>query len=243
MFSLYLKEIKAYLTSLVGYIFIAVFLVVTGLFLWVFPNINNILLSGMADLQGLFNLSRFLFLLLIPAITMRSFAEEKRSGTMELLLTKPLSDNQIIAAKFLSAFTLLIIALIPTFIYIISVYNLGNPPGNIDMGSTWGSYLGLALLGSAFIAIGLLISSLTNNQIIAFILTAPICFILSFGFEFIYSFDSLGNLGYLIKNLGIDHHYTSISKGVIDSRDIIYFLSVVFLFLFGTRIVLISRKW
>ena len=243
MFSLYLKEVKAYLSSLVGYIFIAVFLVVTALFLWVFPNVNNILLSGVADMQGLFTLSQFFFLLLIPAITMRSFSEEKKSGTMELLLTKPLSDNQIIGAKFLSALTLLIIALIPTLTYMISVYTLGNPPGNIDMGSTWGSYLGLILLGSAFIAIGLFISSLTNNQIVAFILAAPICFILSFGFEFIYSFEALGNFGYIVKKIGIEHHYTSISKGVIDTRDIIYFFSVVFIFLFGTRIVLVSRKW
>lgn len=243
MLSLYLKEIKAYLSSLVGYIFIAVFLVVAGLFLWVFPNINNVLYSGLADLQGLFNLSRFLFLLLIPAITMRSFAEEKRLGTMELLLTKPLSDNQIIGAKFLSALTLLVIALVPTLIYVLSIYNLGNPPGNIDMGSTWGSYLGLILLGSAYIAIGIFISSLTNNQIVAFILAAPLCFILSFGFEFIYSLDALGNFGYFIKMIGIDHHYTAISKGVIDSRDLVYFASVIFLFLFGTKIVLISRKW
>ncbi len=243
MLSLYLKEIKTYLSSLVGYIFIAVFLVVTGLFLWVFPNINNILFSGMADLQGLFNLSRFLFLLLIPAITMRSFSEEKKAGTMELLFTKPLSDNQIILAKFLSSLTLLLIALLPTFVYIASVYQLGNPPGNIDMGSTWGSYLGLLLFGSVFIAIGLFVSSLTTNQIVAFILAAALCFVLTFAFEFIYSFDALGNFGYFVKAIGIDHHYVSISKGVIVSRDLIYFLSLIFLFLFGTKIVLISRKW
>jgi ABC-2 type transport system permease protein len=243
MFSLYIKEIKSYLSSVIGYIFIAVFLIVSALFLWVFPNINNILYAGLADLQGLFNLSRFLFVLLVPAITMRSFAEEKRLGTMELLLTKPISDNQLIAAKFLSCLTLLIIALLPTLVYIISVYNLGNPPGNIYMGSTWGSYLGLVLLGSSFIAIGLFVSSITNNQIIAFILAAPICFILNFGFEFIYSFDALGNFGYFVKTIGIDHHYTSISKGVIDSRDIIYFLSFIFIFMFGTRVSLISRKW
>ena len=243
MLSLYLKEIKSYLSSLVGYIFIAVFLTVTGLFLWVFPTINNVFDGGLADLQGLFGISRFLFLLLIPAITMRSFAEEKRAGTMELLFTKPLSDIQIIFAKFLAAFTLLIIALLPTFIYIITVYNLGNPIGNIDMGSTWGSYLGLLLLGATFIAIGVFVSSLTTNQIVAFILAAPICFILTFGFEFIYSFDALGNVGYFIKSFGIDHHYTAISKGVIDTRDLIYFFSVTFIFLFGTRIVLLSRKW
>jgi len=243
MLSLYLKEVKTYLSSLVGYIFIVVFLVVTGLFLWVFPNFNNVLFSGMADLQGLFNLSRFLFLLLIPAITMRSFSEEKKTGTMELLFTKPLSDNQIIVAKFLSSLTLLVIALIPTFIYIISVYQLGNPVGNIDMGSTWGSYLGLVLFGSAFIAIGLFVSSITTNQIVAFILAAAFCFILTFAFEFIYSFDALGNFGYFVKAIGIDHHYISISKGVVDSRDLIYFFSLIFIFLFGTKVVLISRKW
>ncbi|MCQ2285665.1 MAG: gliding motility-associated ABC transporter permease subunit GldF [Bacteroidales bacterium] len=243
MFSLYLKEVKSYLTSVVGYVFIGVFLVVTGLFLWVFPNVNNVLLAGVADLQGLFSLSKFLFLFLVPAITMRSFAEEKRQGTMELLLTKPLSDNQIIAAKFLSCLTLLVISIIPTLIYIISVYNLGKPIGNIDMGSTWGSYLGLVFLGATFISIGVFISSITTNQIIAFILTAPICFILYFGFEFIYSFEVLGNFGYIVKTMGIEHHYTSISKGVVDSRDVIYFCSVIFIFLFATRISLLSRKW
>ena len=243
MLSLYLKEIKTYLSSLVGYIFISVFLIVIGLFLWVFPNINNVLFSGMADIQGLFNLSRFLFLLLIPAITMRSFSEERKTGTMELLFTKPLSDNQIIIAKFLSSLTLLVIALIPTLIYIISVYQLGNPKGNIDMGSTWGSYLGLILLGSAFIAIGLFVSSITTNQIVAFILAAAVCFAFTFAFEFIYSFDALGNFGYFVKAIGVDHHYISISKGVVDSRDLIYFFSLIFIFLFGTKIVLISRKW
>lgn len=243
MFSLYLKEIKSYLTSVVGYVFIGVFLVVTGLFLWVFPNINNVLSAGVADLQGLFSLSKFLFLFLVPAITMRSFAEEQRQGTLELLLTKPLTDNQIITAKFLSCLTLLLIALLPTLIYIVSVYNLGKPIGNIDMGSTWGSYLGLVFLGATFISVGVFISSITNNQIIAFILTAPICFILYFGFEFIYSFEVLGSFGYFVKTLGIDHHYASISKGVIDSRDVIYFCSVTFIFLFATRISLLSRKW
>ncbi len=220
-----------------------VFLIISGLFLWVFPNIDNVMESGLADLQGLFNLSQFLFLFLVPAITMRSFAEEKRTGTMDLLLTKPLTDMQIIWAKFLSCLSLLVIALIPTLIYVGSVFFLGNPIGNIDMGSTWGSYLGLLFLGGTFIAIGLFASSLTNNQIIAFIIAAALCFILSFGFAFIYSFESLGAFGYYIKTLGIEHHYASISKGVVDARDIIYFCSVIFIFLFGTRTVLLSRKW
>jgi len=243
MFYLYLKEIKAFLSSIIGYIFIGVFLIVSGLFLWVFPNMDNIFEAGLADIHGLFNLSQFLFIFLVPAITMRSFAEERRTGTMDILLTKPLTDLQIIGAKFLACLTLLVIALIPTFIYIISVYLLGNPVGNIDMGSTWGSYLGLVFLGATFIAIGLFSSSITNNQIIAFIVAALLCFICSFGFAFIYSFESLGAFGYYIKTLGIEHHYASISKGVIDSRDIIYFLSVIFIFLFGTEIVLLRRKW
>ncbi len=243
MYSLYIKEIKSFLSSIIGYIFLGVFLVISGLFLWVFPNINNVMDTGLADLQGLFSLSQFLFLFLVPAITMRSFAEEKRTGTMDLLLTKPLTDLQIIWAKFLSCLTLLVIALIPTLIYVITIYLIGNPMGNIDMGSTWGSYLGLLFLGATFIAIGLFSSSLTNNQIIAFIIAAMLCFIISFGFAFIYSFESLGAIGYYIKTLGIEHHYASISKGVIDSRDIIYFCSVIFLFLFGTRVVLLKRKW
>jgi ABC-2 type transport system permease protein len=243
MYTLFLKELKSYLSSILGYIFIGVFLIIAALFLWVFPNINNVLYSGYADLQGLFNISKFLFLFLVPAITMRSFAEERRSGTIELLLTKPLSDTQIILAKFFASVVLLIIALLPTLIYIITVYNLGSPPGNIDMGSTWGSYLGLVLLGSTFISIGIFASALTTNQIIAFIVAAPLCFIFYFGFEFIYSFEALGSVGYLIKTIGIDHHYASISKGVIDSRDLLYFFSMIFLFLIATRIVLISRKW
>ena len=243
MYSLYRKEIKSYLSSLIGYIFIGVFLIIAGLFIWVFPNINNVLFSNMASLQGLFETSKFLFLFLVPAITMRTFAEEKRSGTLELILTKPFTDSQIIAAKFLASLTLLVIALMPTLLYVISVYNLGYPLGNIDLGSTWGSYLGLIFLGATFISIGIFASSTTSNQIVAFVLAAPLCFVLYFGFEFIYSFELLGTFGVVIKNLGIDYHYTSISRGVIDTRDIIYFISVTLIFLLATRVVLASRKW
>jgi len=243
MYSLYRKEIKSYLSSLIGYIFIGVFLIIAGLFIWVFPNINNVLFSNMASLHGLFETSKFLFLFLVPAITMRTFAEEKRSGTLELILTKPFTDSQIIAAKFLASLTLLIIALLPTLIYVISVYNLGYPPGNIDLGSTWGSYLGLIFLGATFIAIGIFASSTTTNQIVAFVMAAPLCFIMYFGFEFIYSFEKLGRVGVFLKKIGIDYHYNSISRGVIDTRDILYFASVTLIFLIATRVVLASRKW
>jgi len=243
MYSLYRKEIKSYLSALIGYIFIGVFLIIAGLFIWVFPNINNILYSNMASLQGLFNTSKFLFLFLVPAITMRTFSEEKRSGTLELLLTKPFTDIQIIAAKFLASLTLLVIALLPTLLYIVSVYNLGSPPGNIDLGSTWGSYLGLIFLGATFISMGICASSTTSNQIVAFVLSAPLCFIMYFGFEFIYGLEIPGSMGIFIKSLGIDYHYESISRGVIDTRDILYFISVTLIFLIATRIVLLSRKW
>jgi ABC-2 type transport system permease protein len=243
MYSLYRKEISSYLSSLIGYIFIGVFLVIAGLFIWVFPNINNVLFSNMASLQGLFNTSKFLFLFLVPAITMRTFAEEKRNGTLELILTKPFTDSQIILAKFLASLTLLVIALLPTLVYVISVYCLGYPVGNIDLGSTWGSYLGLVFLGATFIAIGIFASSTTSNQIVAFVLAAPFCFIMYFGFEFVYGFGLFGAIGVFIKNLGIEYHYNSISRGVIDTRDVLYFASVIFIFLIATRIVLASRKW
>jgi len=243
MYSLYRKEIKSYLSSLIGYIFIGVFLIIAGLFIWVFPNINNVLFSNVASLHGLFGTAKFLFLFLIPAITMRTFAEEKHRGTLELLLTKPLTDSQIIGAKFLASLTLLVIALLPTLLYVVSVYNLGSPPGNIDLGSTWGSYLGLIFLGATFISIGMFASSTTPNQIVAFVLAAPLCFLMYFGFEFIYGFEVLGNWGFFIKKLGIEYHYDSISRGVIDLRDLIYFVSVSLLFLIATRVMLLSRKW
>ncbi|MBQ7550289.1 MAG: gliding motility-associated ABC transporter permease subunit GldF [Bacteroidales bacterium] len=243
MFTLYTKEIKAFFSSIMGYIIMGTFLVVTGLFLWVFSNYYNIFEMNMADLQGLFSISCYLFLFLIPAITMRTFSEEKKSGTMELLFTKPLSDNAIIGAKFLACVTFLLIALLPTLLYVFTIWKLGNPIGNIDLGSTWGSYIGLFLLGIIFISIGIFASSLTNNQIIAFILGAVFCFFVHFGFEFIYSFGIFGGAGGFIKSLGIEHHYQAISKGVVDSRDIIYFITTTFIFLFGTKIVLLSRKW
>ena len=243
MFSLYVRELKAFLNSVLGYVFITVFLIITGLFLWVFPTPANILHSEMADVSGLFNIAGFLFLFLIPSITMRSFAEEKRLGTMELLLTKPLSDTQIILAKYLACLTLLVLALLPTLIYVVSVYNLGNPVGNIDLARTFGSYMGLVFLGSAFISIGLFVSSLTNNQMIAFILTAPLCFIAFVGFDFVYDIEIFGSFGYFIRKLGLNYHYLSISKGVVESRDLIYFTIYTVFFLLLTKISLLSRKW
>lgn len=243
MKSLYLREIRSFLHSLIGYIIISVFLIITGLFLWVFPLDFNILDMGYANLDGLFMVAPFVFLFLVPAITMKSFAEEKRLGTIELLLTKPLSDLEIIMAKFFADVTLLVISLIPTFIYYYSVYRLGFPKGNLDQGAIWGSYLGLLFIGAAFISIGIFVSSITDNQIISFVLSFLLCGAIYIGFEFIYSLELFGSFDLFVKSLGISHHYSSISRGVIDTRDVIYFLSVITLFILLSKVSLQSRKW
>ncbi len=243
MLTLLKKELRLFLTSLTGYTVIVVFLVTTGLFLWVFPLEYNVLQSGFANLNGLFMLAPFVFLFLVPAITMRSFAEERRNGTMELLFTQPVSDLEIILAKYLAGVILVLFSLIPSLIYLITVYQYGFPAGNIDMGATWGSYLGLFFLGATFAAIGIFASSLTDNQIVAFIVAVFLSMIMYLGFEFIYSLDIFGRVDLLIRSLGINAHYTSMSRGVIDTRDVIYFLSLISFFLLITKISLEKRKW
>jgi len=243
MYTLFKREISNFFSSLTGYMVIIVFLLSTGLFLWVFHLDFNILDFGYANIDGLFLLAPFIFLFLIPAITMRLFSDEKRSGTIEVLLTLPLSDIKIILAKYFAALLLVIFSLIPTLIYYISVYQLGLPPGNIDIGGMWGSYIGLLFLGASFVAIGLFASSITNNQIVSFLIAAFLCAFAYIGFELIYSFDLFGNFDLFIKTLGISQHYSSMSRGVVDTRDVIYFLSVIVLFILLTKLSLESRKW
>ncbi|MBO4599429.1 MAG: gliding motility-associated ABC transporter substrate-binding protein GldG [Bacteroidales bacterium] len=243
MFTLFKKELSSFFSSLIGYLTIIVFLVLTGLMLWVFKSDFNILDYGFASMDGLFVIGPFLYLFLIPAITMRMFAEEKKNGTMELLLTKPLSEMKLIWAKFLAGFALVFISLLPTLVCYFSVVALGDPVGNIDTGSVVGSYIGLLLLGAAFVAIGLFASSITNNQIVAFILAALMCAFMHLGFDALYRMGILGNADLLVRSLGMSYHYESISRGVIDSRDVIYFASVIAIFMMATRIVLQSRKW
>ncbi len=243
MFTLYKKELNAFLSSLIGYITIIVFLLINGLLLWVFQTDFNIADYGYAGIDGLFMLGPFVFMFLIPAITMRMFSEEKKTGTIEFLFTKPLADYKIVTAKFLAAFSLVIFSLLPTIIYYISVYNLGMPKGNIDTGATLGSYIGLFFLGAAFCGIGLFSSSITNNQIVSFIVAVCLCVFFYLGFETIFSLSLFGKVDLFIKSLGISHHYSSMSRGVIDTRDILYFLSIITLFLMFTYIVLQSRKW
>ena len=243
MFTLFKKEIRAFLSSLIGYIAISVFLLLVGLFLWILPTESNLLTNGYAGLDSLFGLAPWVFLFLIPAITMRSFADEKKAGTIEFLLTKPLTDMQIILAKYFAGVTLALFSLLPTLIYYYSVYKLGSPVGNIDSGGTWGSYMGLFFLASAFTAIGIFASSLSDNQIIAFILAVFLCFFFYIAFEYISALDLFSKVDYFIISLGINDHYASMSRGVIDTRDVVYYLSLSGIFIFLTKTVLESRKW
>ena len=243
MFTLFKKEIRAFLSSLIGYIAICVFLLLVGLFLWILPNGNNILTNGYAGLDPLFSLAPWVFLFLIPAITMRSFADEKKAGTIEFLLTKPLTDLQIILAKYLASVVLVLFSLLPTLIYYFSVYKLGNPVGNIDSGGTWGSYIGLFFLAAAFAAIGVFASSLSDNQIVAFILAVFLCFFCYIGFDYISELDLFQKADDLIISLGINDHYMSMSRGVIDTRDMVYYLSLIAIFILMTKTTLESRKW
>jgi len=232
MFTLFKKEISGFLNSFLGYLIIAIFLLVMGLFLWIFPMAStNIFEYGFASLESLFINAPIVFLFLIPAITMRFFADEHKSGTIELLMTKPLTDLQVVLAKYFAAVVLVIIALIPTLIYFFTVYQTGLPKGNLDMGEMWGSYIGLVFLAASFVAVGIFASSLTNNQIISFILAVVLSGFLYFGFEMIYSFDLFSQMDLFIRSLGINDHYISMSRGVIDTRDIIYFLCLISLFL------------
>ena len=243
MYSLFKKEINGFLNSLIGYIVIIVFLVVIGLLLWVVPLQFNILDFGYASIDGLFILAPFMFLFLIPAITMRSFADERKSGTIELLMTQPLTDLQVILAKYFAGVVLVIFSLVPTLIYVISVYRLGLPAGNLDMGGMWGSYIGLLFLGSTFVAIGIFASSISDNQVVSFIIAVFLSAFFYIGFELFYAFILSGKTGLAIQSLGINAHYSSISRGVVDTRDLIYFISISAFFILLTKISLESRKW
>lgn len=243
MVSIFLKEVNTFFSSLIGYLVIGAFLVALGLVLFIFPK-TSLLEYNYATLDQLFSIAPLIFAFLIPAITMRSFAEEQQTGTIELLATKPVSDFAIIIGKFLASLALVIFALLPTLLYYYTVYQLGAPKGNLDSGAIAGSYIGLIFLAGAFASIGIFASSLTNNQIVAFILATGLCFLLHFGFL---AFSELpafvGKLDTFIQMLGIDYHYNSISRGIVDSRDIIYFLSVIGIFIMLTMTSLERRKW
>lgn len=240
MIQVFKREFRGYLSSLIAYMVIGVFLTGIGLLTWVFPE-TSVLNYGYADLDTLFSMAPYVFIFLIPAITMKSFAEEKKMGTLELLLTKPLSDSDVVLGKFFAAFALVLVALLPTIIYYFSISSLGNPPGNIDTAAVIGSYIGLILLAAIFCSIGVLASALTTNQIVAFIVAAFFCFIFYTGFDSLSAF--AGSSVLLIKQFGILYHYESLSKGLIDSRDVVYAVSVTGFFVLSTMVVLKSRLW
>lgn len=229
MKALLLREIKSFFGSPTGYLVIAIFLLLNGLFLWVFDGDFNIMNSGFADLSPFFTISPWILIFLIPAVTMRSFSDEKKQGTIELLLTRPISITGIVNGKFFGAFVLILLALLPTLIYVSVISNLGSPQGNIDMGSTTGSYFGLLFLIGGYTAIGIFTSSLSDNQIVAFIASVFLCFLFYFGFEGLAAY--AGEFSALVASLGMDYHFKSMSRGVLDTRDIIYFLSIAILFL------------
>ncbi len=245
MWALLQKEIAGFFCSLTGYIVVIVFLVLNGLFLWVFPGGINIPDSGYASLRPLFEISPWIFLFLIPAITMRAFAEEKKAGTLELLLIRPLTSMHIILGKYLSAVLLVIASLLPTLVYYFSIIFLSDSAdsaSSIDHGATWGSYLGLMFLASSYAAIGIFSSTITDNIIVAFLSGVFFCFLAYSGFNYIGDLFPLGGIGNLVQQLGIDAHYQSMSRGVIDSRDLIYFISLIAIFLTITNLKLNSKS-
>lgn len=242
MLSVFYKEINSFFSSLIGYLVIGVFFISIGLFMWVFAD-TSVLDYNFATMDQLFSIAPLVFLFLIPSITMRTFAEEKAKGTIELLYTKPLTTYQIIFGKFMANFTLVIFAIIPTLIYYFSVYQLGSPVGNLDSGAIIGSYIGLFFLSGAFVSIGMFASALTNNQIIAFILGAFLCFFFHWAFLYIARMPVFVTyFDLFIQKLGISYHYNNISKGLVDSRDIVYFLSVIYIFIYATVTVMENRK-
>jgi ABC-2 type transport system permease protein len=243
MYAILRKEIGGFFSSLTGYIVIIVFLLVNSLFMWVFPGEFNILDSGYASLSTLFLLSPWVFLFLVPAVTMRMIAEEKRTGTIELIYSRPVAEREVIYGKYLASIILVMLALLPGLVYYFSVHFLGDTPGNIDKGGTAGAFIGLFFLASVYASVGLFASSLTDNQVIAFITAVLISFVLYSGFDSLAYLPGMKKIDELIIRFGINEHYRSMSRGVIDMRDILYFIVVIALFNESTRMVLISRKW
>lgn len=240
MYQIFKKELNSFLDSLIGYIVIGVFLITTGLFTWFFK--DNILDFGYADMGLFFQIAPFIFLFLIPAITMRAFSEEVKSGTIELLFTKPLSKWQIVLGKYLASCFLIFLSLLPTLLYYYSVFQLGNPQGNVDSAAVFSSYLGLFLLGCVFASIGVLMSSFTDNQVTAFVLSFVFCLILFYGIGQIAQLPFLGDFGYFFNQLGLDYQYNALGKGLLDSRNMVYFFTIISVTLWMTKLRIDTLK-
>lgn len=243
MRSIFVKEINSFFSSIVGYVALLVFLIACGLFLWILPD-SSILSYGYATLDRYFEMSPWLLMLLIPAITMRSFADEFRGGTMEWLATKPLKDTDIILGKYFASLALVVFALLPTLIYVVTVNNLSAIEGNIDTGGIAGSYIGLFFLAASYTIIGIFCSSLTSNQVVAFLVALFACYLFYSGFEALSKIPSFtGGIDYYLGMAGLSFHYNSMSRGVVDTRDLVYFISVIILFTALTRLSLQRRTW
>ncbi len=234
MLAIFKREIRSFFTSPVGYLVMGLFLVLSGLFLWVFKGQFNVFEYGFADLSNFFLLAPWVFLFLIPAITMKSFSEEQKLGTLELLFIKPISLWQTVFGKFLGTVVLAIIAVLPTLLYVYTISQLGTTIGNLDTGVVLGSYFGLLLLLTTYTAIGVFASTLSDNQIVSFIIGMVLCFLLYYGFESLGTLFTEGDFGLKIQGLGMKAHFESIARGVLDTRDLIYFVSLTLFFLFLT---------
>lgn len=243
MLTLLFKEFRSFFNSISGYLIISIFLLATGLFIWIFPGNTNVLDGAYANLDSLFDMAPWIYLFLIPALCMRLFTDEKKSGTIELLLTRPISDFKIVLSKFLAALLLVVFSLLFCLTYYISIYYLGKPVGSIDVGAFWGSFLGLFFLAIGYLSIAVFAGSLTDNQIVAFLLSMVLCFSFYIGFDYLSELLVFQTIQTEIITIGISEHYRSLSRGVIDSRDVSYFISLALIFVFATRTVLQSRKW
>ena len=242
MLALLKKELNGFFSSPIAYLVIGVYLIVNGLFVWVLKSDFNILHAGFADLNSYFFLAPWLFAFLIPAITMRSFSEEYHLGTIEILKTKPIGNSQLIAGKFLSALLLVVFAILPTLSYVYTLYQLGNPIGNIELGTTLGAFIGLLFLASAYTAIGIFASTLSKNQIVSFLIAVSTILFFYNGFELLASTFSSNNTNYTLKNMGMFSHFNSLGRGVIDTRDVTYFTSFTLFFLALTYFKIQNEK-
>lgn len=242
MWTIYKKEIRSFLSSLIAYMVMLVFLGATGLFMWVIKG-NSVFDLGLASMQVMFEMAPFIFIFLISAITMRSFSEEKRLGTLETLTTRPVSDLGIILGKYFAGVSLLLISLLPTLVYYYSLSKLGQTEGNLDTGAMWGSYFGLVMLGMAYTAIGVFSSAITDNQIVALISSMALGFFFYVVLGMMGDISVLDAIGKSLEWFSLQYHYDSMSRGVLDTRDILYMLSFSALFIGCTKIVFESRKW